>query len=116
MMDNRVVHLHALLNRTAVVFKRMDKQRRGNALIRGLQRRLVPDLIHIAPRRGIHLIIAEGEADVGHHVFRDPVGNRTLRSCARKSVRMTDDPVGHVAAVAAAGYAQTARIDLRHAV
>ena len=33
MMDKRVIHLHAFLNRTAVIFKGMDKQRRRNALI-----------------------------------------------------------------------------------
>ena len=43
MMDDRIVHLHALLNRTAVIFKGMDKNRWRFHFIRKLQRRLIPD-------------------------------------------------------------------------
>ena len=64
-MHQRVVHLHALLKQTAVVFKRMDEQRRRFGLIRKLQRRLIPDLLHVAPRVGAHLIIVKGKTDVG---------------------------------------------------
>lgn len=43
MMHDRIVHLHALLNRTAVIFKGMDKNRRRFHFIRKLQRRLISD-------------------------------------------------------------------------
>ena len=65
MMDDRVVHLHALLKQTAVIFKRMDEQRRRLSFIRKLQRRLIPDLLHVAPRVSVHLIVVKGKADVG---------------------------------------------------
>ena len=64
-MHQRVVHLHALLKQTAVILKRMDEQRRRLGLIRKLQRRLVPDLLHVAPWVSAHLIVVKGKTDVG---------------------------------------------------
>ena len=49
-------------------------------------------------------------ADPGGSVIADPVGDAALTGGRGEAVRMRDDPVGHVAAIAAPGNAQPQRI------
>ena len=57
------------------------------------------------------LVRSEGHADIGNTVERNPVGDAALGRPRPQSASMADDPVGHESAVAAAGYADTLRVD-----
>ena len=50
-------------------------------------------------------------ADVGGMFKGNPVGDGTLRNGGAKPVGMSDDPVGHKAAVGAAGHAHAGGVD-----
>ena len=73
---------------------------------------MLPHLIGAVKRVGVALVHAEVHPDVRYPVKADPVGDRPLGSGADKPVGVADDPVGHKAAVAAAGLADLRPVDL----
>ena len=105
------IHLDALRDRTAIVFRRMDKERRGLDLICVFERRHVPKL-SLAIIEIVELLLdREVDAIVTGTDHRDPVRDTALASSCFEAVRMTNDPIGQIATLGATGHRQPFRID-----
>ena len=119
--NHAAVHAHLLQGRkqlialgdgAAVIAVGMDDQC-GRLEIGGiLQRRLLPHLFRVLKDGVVGLIFAEEDADIGNAIEADPVGDAPLGGGAAEAVCVADDPVGHKAAVAAAGDGHTPLVDL----
>ena len=72
-----------------------------------------PHFFHIVPGVGRHLVVAKPVADVSGVGKRHPVGDAPLGGCTGEPVGVADDPVGHKAAVAAAGNSHAGGVDGR---
>ena len=106
-------HLQGVGHPAAVVLVRLDKEGRRLALVGIFERRAVPHLLRAVPRVGLHRAQIVVVADVGGQALADKVGDGALGGHRGKAVGVADHPVGHKAAVAAAGHADSGRVDLR---
>ena len=79
-IDQSGIHLQAFRHRTAVIFIRMDKQRRRRAGTRILNWGMPPQLFRIVVDIAALLVWSEGHADIGNAVERNPVGDAARRS------------------------------------
>ena len=109
---NGSVHLHALLQRTAVILVRVQEQGGGGHLGGVLQGRLLPEQAHGVINVAAVLVGDRGEAHVGIAPEGEHVGDGPLRGGAGEAVSVADDPVGQKAAVGAAGDGHTLRVNL----
>src|SRR5258706_3845080 len=102
--------LLALFDRHPIVVIRMKNQCRSLDVLRILQRRTVPIQIHLLKN-----VAAEIRAVTIGAVTRAVVGNEigNAAQCNRsfEPIRVANDPVGHIAAIATAGYTHPSLID-----
>ena len=76
---------------------------------------MVPHPVQTVPGSGSEFLGIEGVADAGVAEVTDGVAEGPLGYRCGKPGGIADDPVGHIAAVAAAQHAQTVLVDLRAA-
>ena len=106
-------HLQRIRQRAAPVFVGMDEERRGVAVRRIFQRRLVPERIDIL-FAGTEMFAADiGQTNVAEILEVYHIGEGTLRTGSGKTVCMADDPVYHKPTVGAAANADTGSINIR---
>src|SRR5437870_6376724 len=102
--------LLALLYRYAIIIVRMQDQRRRLDVLRPLERRAVPVQIEL-----LEYVTAEVAlvpvSSVSSAVVANEVNNAAKRHRRFEHIRVTHDPVGHVAAVASSSHAQPVAID-----
>ena len=96
----------------AVVLVGVDKEDRGLAVGGILERGLLPKKLHILSCIGALVVYDKGVADIRVVLKGYPVGDGTLGYGCFEAVGVAHDPVGHEAAVGAAGNAHTGCIDL----
>ena len=106
------VHLDPLRHGAAIVLVGVDEEGGGLCVLHIFQRGQSPELFRVVVDVSVTLVPGKVEADVRHAVEAEPVGDGPLGGGAAEPVRVADDPVGHKAAVAAAGLADPGRVDL----
>src|ERR1700730_18175007 len=111
-MPERADPLFTLLDRNAIVVVRMQHQRRRLDVFGVLERRSVPVLVEIVEQESIEVVLVTVGA-VARPVIADEVGHAAQRNRRLETIRVSENPVGHEAAVAAAGDAQAIAIDPR---
>src|SRR6266567_987764 len=104
--------LLGLLDAAAQILLAVNDQQRGLHILHVLDGRHVHILIEAFPGRGIQFVIGEGPAKIAgtkhrSHVAHTAIGHRHL-----ETVIMTNEPVGHKAAIAATGDAHTLLVDV----
>ena len=110
--DQRGVHLIALIDGAAVVLERVEEERRRFDLVGVLHGAVPPEFFDIRPDGRAALVFGEVGADVGHAVEARPVRDRALAGAGAEAVGVADDPVGHKAAVGAAGFEEVICVHL----
>ena len=110
--NERGVHLIALIDRAAIVLKRVKEERRRFDLIGVLHGAVPPELFDVRPDGRAALILRKVRANVGHAVKACPVRDRALAGAGAEAVGVADDPVGHEAAVGAAGLKEVVCVHL----
>lgn len=109
---NGAVHGKPLCHIAAVVLVGVDEEDRGLAVGGILERGLLPEKLHILSCIGALVVYDKGVADIRVVLKGYPVGDGTLGYGCFEAVGVAHDPVGHEAAVGAAGNAHTGCIDL----
>ena len=104
-------HLQPLLQGAAIVLVGMDEQGGGLYVFGILQGGLGPEGGRVVVKVSPGLVGGKVAADVGDAAEAEPVRYGPLGRAAAEPVRMADDPVGHEAAVAAAGLADPLGVD-----
>ena len=102
-------HCSACSMRAAQVLLAVEDQDRRGHLLDVRQRRKLPVPLDLVARRACQLALAEPRPDVAGAVERDEVGEAAHRDRRLEAVGVPDDPVRHVAAVAAAGHPEPRR-------
>ena len=110
--DERGIHLVALINGAAVILERVEEERGRFDPVSVLHGAVPPEFFRVRPDGRAALILGEVRADVGHAVEARPVGDGALAGAGAEAVGVADDPVGHKAAVGAAGFKEIIRIHL----
>jgi hypothetical protein len=104
--------LGLLLRAPQILLAVQDQDWRGDLLDVG-QRRELPVSLDLVARRALELALAEPRADVAGPVERHEVGEAAHRDRRFEPLGVPDDPVRHVAAVAAASDAQPIGVHIR---
>src|SRR6266566_7743874 len=101
-----------LLDRTAEVALGVKDEERRFHVGDIRERRAEDELLAVAPRRRIpHLVLPEMPADVARAERGDVVRDAPLRDGGTKAIVVSNDPVRHETAVAAAGHVEALRVD-----
>ena len=103
-------HLLGLGDRAAQVHLATRQQERSLHVVDVPDRRLLPQLVHVRPRRRTQLELAP-QHDVVLRVLAHQVGERAHRDSRPEAVCLADDPVGHESAVGPTADAKPALVD-----
>src|SRR5690348_11647452 len=98
----RAEPLLALLDGNAIIVVGMKNESRRFDVARILERRSVPVLFEVVEEKTLEVIFVAVRA-VARPVVADEIGDGTQRDGGLEAIGVTDDPVGHVAAIAASG-------------
>src|ERR1700683_4635240 len=104
--------LLTLLDRHAKVVVGMENQGGSFDVARIFQRRCVPVLIEIVEQKSLEVVLVPVCA-IARTVVADKIRNAAQRDSGLEAVRVSQNPIGHVAAVAAAGDSQAVPVDPR---
>src|SRR5579864_9688718 len=111
-MPERAEPLLALLDGNAVVVVGMQNQGRRLDVLGVLERRSVPVLVEIVEQESVEVVLVAVGA-IARSIVADEVRNAAKSDSGLKAIRVPENPVGHEAAVAAAGDAEPVLIDPR---